>query len=153
MKYFQLVIPALALIGSMPSVVRGQCVGREWNTLNQEAEELYRAGKYDRAVEVAQKALRVAEQIPGPDHLNVATSLHNLAVLCRIQGEYAKAEPLFKRSLAILEKALGPDRPQVAASLENLAKLYRRTNRDSEAEALEQRAARIRALKRGSDEQ
>jgi tetratricopeptide (TPR) repeat protein len=93
----------------------------EWKILNQECTDLYRAGKYDRAVVVAQKALQVAEQNVGPDHPDVATSLNSLAELCRTQGDYAKAEPLYKRSLAIWEKALGPDHPDVAMSLNNLA--------------------------------
>jgi tetratricopeptide (TPR) repeat protein len=125
-----------------------QSAGIEWDTLNREAMDLYRAGKYDRAVVVAQKALQVAEQNVGPDHPDVATSLNNLGELYRTQGDYAKAEPLYKRSLAISEKALGPDHPSVATSLENLAALYRATKRDTEAEKLEVRAKRIRDIKR-----
>ena len=148
MRYIKLIILALAFLGTMPSVVHAQGAGIEWDVLNQEVMELYRAGKYDRAVIVAQKALQVAEQNVGPDHPDVATSLNNLAGLYRTQGDYAKAEPLYKRSLAIWEKALGPDHPDVATSLENLAALYRDTNRGSAADALEQRAAKIRAVKR-----
>jgi tetratricopeptide (TPR) repeat protein len=122
--------------------------GIEWEILNQEVMELYRTGKYDRAIVVAKKALEVAEKNVGPNHPDVATSLNNLAALYRTQGQYAQAEPLFKRSLAILEKALGPDHPNVATSLNNLAELYRATKRVVEAEKLEERAARIRAIKR-----
>ncbi|HXG24111.1 MAG TPA: tetratricopeptide repeat-containing protein [Chthonomonadales bacterium] len=148
MNYTRLVILAFVFLGTMPSVVHAQGAGIEWEILNQEVMELYRAGKYDRAVRVAQKALQVAEQNVGPDHPDVATSLNNLAVLYDTQGDYAKAEPLYKRALAIWEKALGPDHPDVATILENLAALYRATKRGSEAEALEQRAAKIRAMKR-----
>ncbi len=125
-----------------------QGAGSEWDTLNQEVKELYRTGKYDRAVVVARKALEMAEKNVGPDHPDVATSLNNLAFLYDNQGRYAQAEPLYKRSLAIREKALGPDHPDVAQSLNNLAALYRATKRDEEAETLEQRAARIRAIQR-----
>ena len=137
-------LPACAL----PSAAYAQGAGIEWDILNQEVMELYQAGKYDRAVVVAQKALEVAEQNVGKDHPHVATSLNNLAGLYDTQGDYAKAEPLYKRSLAIWEKALGPDHPDVATSLENLAALYRATKRTAEAAALEQRAARVRAIKR-----
>lgn len=133
---------------ALPLIVHAQGAGMEWDTLTQEVNDLYRAGKYDRAVVVAQKALQVAEQNVGPDHPHVATSLSNLAELHRTQGDYAKAEPLYKRSLAIVEKALGPNHPHVATSLENLAALYRDTKRNAEAEVLEQRAARIRAIDR-----
>ena len=132
--------------GTTPIPERG--AGIEWNIFNQEVKELYRAGKYDRAVVVAKKAIEVAEKNVGTDHSDVARSLNDLAELYRTQGQYVQAEPLYKRSLAIWEKALGPDHPNVAVSLENLAVLYRATKREREDRELEQRAARIRAIKR-----
>jgi tetratricopeptide (TPR) repeat protein len=126
----------------------GQGAGNEWDALNQEVLELYRAGQYDRALVVAKKALDIAEKSTYPNHPSVATSLNNLAELYRAQGQYAQAEPLYKRALAIREKALGPDHPDVATVLENMVALYRATERDKEAEKLEQRAAEIRAIKR-----
>lgn len=120
----------------------------EWRTLNQEALKLHRAGQYDRALAVAKKALKVAEQNGGSNHAYVAQSLNNLAVLYHAKGQHAAAEPLFKRALAIWEKALGPNHPHVATSLENIAQLYRATKRDAEAKELEKRAATIRALPR-----
>ena len=137
-----------ARLRALPPIVPAQGAGIEWDTLNQERMDLFRAGEHDRAAVVAQKALQVAEQNVGPDHPDVATSLNNLAGLYFTQGDYAKAEPLHKRALAIREKALGPDHPDVATSLENLAILYRATKRNTEAEALEARAAKIRAIKR-----
>jgi tetratricopeptide (TPR) repeat protein len=118
----------------------------EWRTLDAEAMSLYREGHYDRAIEVAKKALDVAEKAKNPNHPDVAVSLNNLAMLYTAQGQYAEAEPLYKRSLAIREKALGPNHPNVAASLENLAALYKATNRLTEAEDLQKRAAAIRAI-------
>ena len=103
----------LALLLAGPSIAHARGAGIEWDILNREVMDLYRAGKYDRAVVVAQKALQVAQQNVGPNHPDVATSLNNLAELYRTQGNYAKAEPLYKRSLAIKEKALGPDHPKV----------------------------------------
>ena len=89
-----------------------------------------------------------SEDILGPDHPDIATSLSNLAGLYYTQGQYGQAEPLYKRSLAIREKALGPDHPNVAQILGNMAALYRATNRKQEAEKLEQGAARIRVIER-----
>lgn len=146
MKTTAAVIAIAALILVTTSPVYAQ--GPEWETLAKEAEELYRTGKYERAVVVAKTALEVAEKNAGPNHPDVATSLNTLASLYQVQGQYAEAEPLFKRSLAIMEKALGPDHPNVAQSLENIAVLYRATQRDKEAEKLERRAASIRAIKR-----
>jgi len=114
----------------------------------QEAEDLRRAGKYDRAIVVAKKALDLVEKTLGRDHPDVVKSLDNLALLYKTQGQYTQAVPLYVRSLVILVKALGPDHPHVCASLENMAELYRATNRPKEADALDRRAAKIRAKKR-----
>ena len=148
MKYILAITTSflLLLLGTPPVFAQG--AGIEWEILNQEVTELYRTGKYDRAVVVAKKALEVAEKNVGPNHPDVGTSLNNLALLYNTQGQYAQAEPLYKRALAIREKALGPDHPSVATSLENLAALYRTTKREEEAKTLEQRAARIRAIQR-----
>ncbi|MCS6785458.1 MAG: tetratricopeptide repeat protein, partial [Thiobacillaceae bacterium] len=141
-------ILAALVCGVFPALAQAQGAGIEWETLNQEVMELYRAGHYDRAVVVARKALQVAEQNVGREHPDVATSLNNLAALYRAQGAYTQAEPLIKRALAIQEKALGREHPDVATSLENLADLYRATKRETQAQELERRAARIRAIKR-----
>ena len=129
---------AIAALLSSPSVF-AQGAGIEWDILNDEVKELYRTGQYVRAVVVGKKALKVAEEIVGPDHPSVARSLNNLALLYNTQGQYAAAEPLYKRALSINEKALGPDHPSVATSLNNLAALYRATGQILEAQELEKR--------------
>ena len=75
--------------------------GIEWETLNQEVMDLYRAGRYDRAVVVAKKALEVAERSVGQDHPNVATSLNNLAGLYRNTKRNEEAELLEARAARI----------------------------------------------------
>src|SRR2546430_12397121 len=119
-QFLNSMVVMLMLLGPTPTVL-AQGAGSEWDILNQEVGELYRAGKYDRAVVVAKKALEVAQNNVGPDHPSVAVSLNNLALLYDTQGQYAQAEPLYKRSLAIAEKALGPDHPAVANSKSDLA--------------------------------
>jgi tetratricopeptide (TPR) repeat protein len=78
-----------------------QGAGIEWETLNQEAMDLRRAGKYDRAVVVAQKALQVAEENVGPDHPDVDLSLENLAALYRVTQRNKEAEALEMRAARI----------------------------------------------------
>ena len=148
MKYILAIATAFLLLlpATLPMFAQG--AGVEWKKLSKEVVELYRTGKYDRAEIVAKKALEIAEKNVGPNHLDVASSLNNLAELYVTQGKYAQAEPLHKQALAIKTKALGPNHPHVAQGLENLAELYRATNRKEEAEKLEQRAAAIRAIKR-----
>ena len=145
------ILLALALsIAGVPLAQAGGA-GDEWESLNQEVEELYRTGKYDSATLVAQKALQLAEQNADADHPDVATSLNNLASLYDAQGDYAKAEPLYKRALAIREKALGPDHPDVATSLNNLAELYRTQGDYAKAEPLYKRSLAIREKALGPD--
>jgi len=78
----------------LPSIVHAQGAGIEWDILNQEVVELYRAGKYDKAAVVAQGAIEVAEQNVGPDHPDVATSVENLAALYRVAKRSSEAEAL-----------------------------------------------------------
>jgi len=140
--FLLIAIAVLMLTGTTPA--RGR--GIEWETLNDEVMSLYAAGKHDRAVVVATKALAVAEKEMGADLPSVATDLTNLANLYEARGQYAAAEPLFARSLAIREKAFGKDHPDVVSNLENMADLYRKMDRAKDAEPLEERAKAIRAI-------
>ena len=79
----------------------------------------------------------------GVDHLAVATSLNNLALLYSNQGQNAQAEPLYQEALAIQEKALGLEHPAVATSLNNLAGLSSIQGQYARAERLYQRALAI----------
>jgi CHAT domain-containing protein len=92
--------------------------------LQKESQRLFRAGKYDESLPAVERALELREKALGPDHPDVANSLHNLAIIYRLKGDYAKAEPLFQRTLDIWEKALGPEHRNVAESLNLLARLY-----------------------------
>jgi tetratricopeptide (TPR) repeat protein len=114
-----------------------------WEEPNERVKTLFWQSKYAEAIPVAQEALRTAEVTFGVEHINVATSLNNLAVLYGAKGDYAQAEPLYKRSLAIPEKVLGPEHPNVATSLNNLAGLYDAQGKYAEAEPLHRRALAI----------
>jgi tetratricopeptide (TPR) repeat protein len=92
----------------------------------------------------ASGAVAIREKALGLEHPDLATNLHNLAVLYAVQDQHAKAEPLYQRVLAIREKALGAEHPDVATCLENYALMLRKTQRPQEAEPLEIRARAIR---------
>jgi tetratricopeptide (TPR) repeat protein len=117
---------------------------KEWQFLTMRAASLSGEGDHQRAAEAGKQALELAEKNLGPDHPDVADSLHILAEIYRSQGEYAQAEPLYKRSLAIAEKALGPDDPYVAAVLEDLGRLYAAKRQFAEAESHLKRALAIK---------
>jgi CHAT domain-containing protein/Tfp pilus assembly protein PilF len=115
----------------------------EASRLNDEAIKLYNAGRYDTAVPLAVQALAIYEKVYGPQHIEVAQLLENLATFYRAKGDYAKAEPLIERQLAIYEKLRGPQHADVARALNNLAELYRTTGDNERAEPLFQRALAI----------
>jgi tetratricopeptide (TPR) repeat protein len=83
-------------------------------------------GQYADAEALCQRALALREKVLGPDHLDVAQSLNNLALLYYAQGQYDKAEALYQRKLAILEKTHGPRHPDVVRSLKNFEALQAR---------------------------
>jgi CHAT domain-containing protein/Tfp pilus assembly protein PilF len=84
------------------------------------------------------------EKAFGPQHPDVAASLHNLAILYKEQGKYREAEPLYQRALRIKERILGPEHPSVADSLNSMATLDWKRGKYAEAEPLYERALAIR---------
>ena len=132
--------------GSLPqseTMVPVQDASIEWESLHQEALKLRKAGKYPQAVIAEKKALAIAEHSVGSKHLDVASSLDNLASLYLAEGKYSQAEQLYKRSLAIREKILGPDHPDVGTSLNNLGGIYSKQGQHTKAEPLYKRALTI----------
>ncbi len=101
--------------------VLGACVAVDLVRLDSRVAQLYQEGRFSEAIPLAIRQLERSEEVFGPDHLQVAASLNNLAALYLATGEYARALPLIERSLAIREKALGPEHPGVAMSLNNHA--------------------------------
>ncbi|MCV2350805.1 CHAT domain-containing tetratricopeptide repeat protein [Paucibacter sp. Y2R2-4] len=120
-------------------------------TLNGKVFQLYSQGRYAEAMDVARQALAEAEVAYGPEHASTATTINNLAVLCREMGRYEEALPLYKRALAINEKAIGPEHPDTAVDLNNLGLLYKTMGRYSEALSLYKRALAITEKASGPD--
>jgi CHAT domain-containing protein/Tfp pilus assembly protein PilF len=113
------------------------------NALNQQVIELYQAGRYGEAIDLAEEALAIYRQQLGNNHPDVATGLNNLAALYRAQSRYIEAEPLYLEALAIYRQQLGNNHPSVANSLNSLALLYRNQGRYGEAEPLFQNSLAI----------
>ena len=113
------------------------------SVLYKAAEHLRERAQYEQAGPLYQRALQMREQALGPEHPDVATSLHGLAIFYREQNKYAQAEPLFLRALQMREQALGAEHPEVATSLHGLAFLYHDQGKYEQAEPLYQRALQI----------
>jgi len=117
--------------------------------LNKTAHYLFKRALYAEALPIYQRALAIREKTLGLDHVDVAQSLNNLALLYNDEGKYSQAEPLLRRALGIWEKALGPDHTEVAAGLGNLAESLRYQRKFTEAEPLFRRSLEIREKKQG----
>jgi tetratricopeptide (TPR) repeat protein len=105
---------------------------------------LWARGEYGASEQLCTRALAIAQNTLGPDHLDVARALNNLAVLYMELGRFEEAVPLLRRTLLIRELALGPDDPSVARTLNNLAITYMELGRHTEAESVHARALAIR---------
>jgi tetratricopeptide (TPR) repeat protein len=80
--------------------------------------------QYVQAATFFHQALALDEEIYGPDHLEVAKDLNDLAYLLWNQGKYEETEPLFQRALTIRRQHVGHENPVTAETLQNLACLY-----------------------------
>ena len=108
-----------------------------------EANLLANRGYHDQAEPKLLRVLSMREKALGPDHPDVALTLHNLGFIYNAQDRYAEAEPLLRRALAIRETVLGPQHLEVALTLNSLAFTYRVQSRYDEAEPLYERALAI----------
>ncbi|CAN0202624.1 unnamed protein product, partial [Pylaiella littoralis] len=80
-------------------------------------------GKYAEAEALYERSQAINEKALGPDHPDLAATLHGRAGLLQKQGKYAEAEALYERCQEIKEKALGPEHPSFATTLHNRAVL------------------------------
>ena len=79
---------------------------QEAKRLSLKAELSDKYGKLDEAERLAQRALRLEEQVRGPWHIEVANRLDHLADLYTAHKKERAAEPLYQRARAIREDAL-----------------------------------------------
>jgi len=71
---------------------------------------------------LAQRAVAIRESLQGPDHPDLARSLHNLGNTLSNAGSAQAARDAHERALSIREKALGPSTLDVAESIDQYIK-------------------------------
>jgi TonB family protein len=144
-----LAVPAAAQ--SSPSASGQSQDATEFARLNAQVSSLYREGKYDEALPVAERVLALAETSFGGDDVRVADALSSLAELRVAKKEYESAETLSQRALTIYEKMIGADSPQVMRTLRRLTVIsFRRGNYDT-AEELSRRVVALAEANYGAD--
>jgi serine/threonine protein kinase len=92
--------------------------------------------RFDEAEPLLRKALAVAEQSRGPDHLEVAQACNNLAALLHGTKEFAEEAELYRRALRIWEGKLPPTFEGILTCRVNLAGALDKLGRDEECCAL-----------------
>jgi len=105
---------------------------------------LLRMGNFAEAKVAQERALALRERVFGPDHPDVAGSLHNLATVTCNLGDCLAARGLLERAVAISERTLGPEHPDTAMSLGNLAIVLRRIGDYQGAVAVNERVIAIK---------
>ena len=73
----------------------------EFNLLNQQVQTLFKQGKYQEAIPIAEEAVELARRVRGPEDTETATSLNNLGESYSNMHQYAKAEPLCQEALGL----------------------------------------------------
>ena len=169
MHFRILFLAGIVLLSASCTTIFTKGPGSEWAAYTDEIESLYNQGLYSRALAPAEKALKIADVPKYNDHLALAISLNNLAIIYRdTQGKYAEAEQLLKRAIKIEENNLGIGQELVAmtfeknlnsvkdllaTSLNNLATVYKCQSRYDEAEPLYKRALGIEEKMHGLNSQ
>lgn len=118
------------LIFSPPVFAQGESL----QVLNDTAVSLYEQGKYSDAAELAERALKVAEDTLGPYNPQLASFLNNLAVIYYAQGRYAEAEALYERALGITEPSLGSDHPRILSLMQGIQKCQQKLSEQAPPE-------------------
>jgi CHAT domain-containing protein len=125
---------------------------QEARTLRVEAGVLDDQGWFLRARPLLERALRITEDVNGPDDLQVA------AVAARLAGVYLrlpdnlKAEAFYQRAIAIMDRKLGPQHPATAYVRSRLAVMYEHSGQGPKAELLVRQAMAVIEKSLGSDQ-
>jgi CHAT domain-containing protein len=113
------------------------------NAIHELADAHAALGEYEEAEALFRRAIAIREKIGGPDGVDLAMSLNNLAGIIRDRARYPEKIALYERAAEIWESRLGPDAPLVGAVLANLAGTYIARDDLAKARELFERAVAI----------
>ena len=124
---------------------------QNWKELNARVITYHQQGWLSEAASLGEDALKLAEEIFGPDHLNTAESSKNLALIYFAQAQDAEAA-IFEQTLAIRGKmTLQSNSLESEQSLNRVVLLNLSKNKYSRAESLMNRALKIKKEVFGPD--
>ncbi len=116
-----------------------------------EALRLNEAGKSDKAVELANRALVIRETILGSGHADVAASLLSLGTAYWSKGDHTRAGDVLQHAMGATAKISGTETLDYANVLHALAQVRFSKGDHAEAEQLNLRALSIREKAMGSE--
>jgi tetratricopeptide (TPR) repeat protein/predicted Ser/Thr protein kinase len=108
-------------------------------------------GKCHEAERMFRRALELAQQLCGPEHVAVSDALLNLGVALQGQSKMREAETNMIAGLAMRRKLLGNDSTEVAMALHNWAGVLSCESRFREAERAGREALNIELKARGNE--
>jgi len=115
-----------------------------WQTYDNQAQVLMRAGKFDEALTAANTAVNLASQVFGPEDVKTTDSLLTLAFAYSLKNDRDRAESLSERVLTIREKILGPEHPATVFALDRFAAIYFNWGELVHAQSLHRRVLALR---------
>lgn len=119
--------------------------------LNQTGLYLQGRGEFMAARVAFERALRIGEQVYGPEHPEVAAIINNLGLVLRNLGDLEGARSMSERALRIGEQVYGSEHPTVAIVLNNLGTVLHDLGDFDGARATHDRALRIDEQVYGSE--
>ncbi|MFC3531434.1 tetratricopeptide repeat protein [Vogesella facilis] len=105
---------------------------------------LRESSRFKEAEPIGLQALALHTRLLGEQHLLVAESMNNLALLRQYTGNYSEAIRLHQQALAIRKSLAGENSQEVAESLHNLGTLYNSKRDWASAERYLQQALAIK---------
>lgn len=123
----------------------------EARRLSTEVVKLYGAKKFDEALPLAERAVRLRETALSPEHHLVAAALFNVMMVQIERGKLSEAKKLGRRSLEILEKNYGTEDIKLIPVLDVIAQLDRKEYDYGAAEDTFKRVLAIRQKSSGAE--
>ena len=121
------------------------------HVLNQMALYQGTRAQYSKARALYERALPLAEEAFGGDHIEVGAIVNNLGLVLQDLGDLSAARVCLERALRINERASGWDHPNVARIVNNLGLVVQEIGDLSAARACFERALRIDEVAYGRD--
>ncbi|HEX7139579.1 MAG TPA: tetratricopeptide repeat protein, partial [Vicinamibacterales bacterium] len=123
----------------------------EARKLSAAAERLDDQGQFFQARPLFERALKIIEDVRGPDDLHVAGVAARLGSVYLHLPDNMKAEASYQRAIAIMDRTLGSQHPRTAYVRSRLAVMYEHTGQGPKAETLLRQAMDVIEKTLGQD--